>query len=229
MKILVVDDDRVLADVISYSLQRAGFQIIQAHDGMTALERWSEEKPDLIVMDVNLPRLDGFAVCQRIRTEAPTPIIFLTVRCEDADVVRGLELGADAYMTKPFSPRQLVARAQAILRRACPASGEAIPLYHDLQVSSSYREIYFEPGKSIRLTPLEGRLFHLLLSNPGQVQTFDEIMAYVWGARAGDRSMLRQLVHRLRNKIESDPAHPAYIRTVAGTGYFLVEKAIALE
>jgi DNA-binding response OmpR family regulator len=229
MKILVVDDDRVLADVISYSLQRAGFQIIQAHDGMAALQRWSEEKPDLIVMDVNLPKLDGFSVCQRIRTQAPTPIIFLTVRCEDADVVRGLELGADAYMTKPFSPRQLVARAQAILRRAFPASNGPLPPYRELQVYPGKREIYFEHGKSISLTPLESRLFHLLLSNPGKVQTFDEIMAHIWGAHRGDRGLLRQLVHRLRNKIESDPAHPAYIQTIPGTGYILAKKFMVRE
>lgn len=232
MKILVVDDDRVLADVIAYSLQRAGFQIIQAFDGVTALQRWSEDKPDLIVMDVNLPRLDGFAVCQRIRTEAPTPIIFLTVRCEDADVVRGLELGADAYMTKPFSPRQLVARAQAILRRANAVSSIPHLPYRNLQaaiVVPGDREVHLGGGRSAHLTPLESRLYELLLSSPGQVQTFDEIIAHVWGAKAGDRSLLRQLVHRLRNKIETDPTHPAYIQTVAGRGYAMTRKFMPVE
>ncbi len=121
MKVLVIDGDRVMADVVAYALQRAGFEVFQAYDGISALERWAEVRPDLLILDVNLPRLDGFAVCQRIRRECDTPIIFLSVRCDDADVVQGLELGADAYLGKPFSPRQLVARANAVLRRAFPA------------------------------------------------------------------------------------------------------------
>ena len=118
MKALIVDDDRVLADVLAFTLRREGFQVIQAYDGEAALERWAEEQPDLIVLDVNMPRLDGFAVCRRIREQADTPIILLTVRGEEDDIVHGLKLGADDYITKPFSPRQLVARAQAVLRRA---------------------------------------------------------------------------------------------------------------
>ena len=120
MKVLVIDGDRVMADVVAYALQREGYEVFQAYDGISALERWAEVRPDLLILDVNLPRLDGFAVCQRIRRECDTPIIFLSVRCDDADVVQGLELGADAYLGKPFSPRQLVARTHAVLRRAFP-------------------------------------------------------------------------------------------------------------
>jgi DNA-binding response OmpR family regulator len=118
MKALIVDDDRVLADVVAFALRREGFQVIQAYDGAAELERWAEDGPDIVILDINLPKIDGFTVCQRIRREADTPIIMLTVRSEDSDVVHGLEIGADDFISKPFSPRQLVARAQAVLRRA---------------------------------------------------------------------------------------------------------------
>ena len=118
MKALIVDDDRVLADILAFTLRREGFEVVQAFDGEAALERWQAERPDIVVLDVNLPRIDGFAVCRRIRELSDTPIVLLTVRNEEDDIVRGLELGADDYITKPFSPRQLVARALAVLRRA---------------------------------------------------------------------------------------------------------------
>jgi DNA-binding response OmpR family regulator len=221
MRVLVIDGDRVMADVVAYSLQREGYEVYQAHDGISALERWAEVRPDLLILDVNLPRLDGFAVCQRIRRESDTPIIFLSVRCDDADVVQGLELGADAYLGKPFSPRQLVARTQAVLRRAFPFAPPVGWDRRDLQ--PDFRAFSLNQGKSIHLTPLEGRLFELLLSNPGEVQSYEAIMEHVWGSRRGDRDMLRQLVHRLRNKIESDPANPCRILTVPGRGYTLAE------
>ncbi len=118
MKALIVDDDLVLADVLSFTLRRAGFQVIAVHDGQAALDAWRNEAPDLIILDLNLPKLDGLEVCRRIREQDNVPIIILSVRGDDDDVVRGLELGADDYVPKPFSPRQLVARAQAVLRRA---------------------------------------------------------------------------------------------------------------
>jgi len=117
MKVLVVDDDRVLADVITFTLRREGFVVIQAHDGAAGLERWADDQPDLIILDVNMPKISGFEVCRRIRMQANTPILMLTVRGEEDDIVGGLELGADDYIVKPFSPRQLVARVNAILRR----------------------------------------------------------------------------------------------------------------
>lgn len=221
MKVLVADGDRVMADVLAYALQREGYEVFQAHDGITTLERWAEVRPDLLILDVSLPRLDGFAVCRRIRSESDTPIIFLSVRCDDAEVVQGLELGADAYLGKPFSPRQLVARTQALLRRAFPDAvhpgwSRAIP-------QTSLRMFYAEHGEPVHLTALEGKLFELLLSNPGEVQSFEAIMGHVWGSPDGARDMLRQLVHRLRNKIEADPANPARIMTVPGRGYVLTE------
>jgi DNA-binding response OmpR family regulator len=221
MKVLVVDGDRVMADVVAYALQREGYEVFQAHDGIAALERWAEVRPDLLILDVNLPRLDGFSVCRRIRSEADTPIIFLSVRCDDADVVQGLELGADAYLGKPFSPRQLVARTNAVLRRAFPAIA---PLKWEREMlQTGLSAFYLANGKTIHLTPLEARLFEVLAANPGEVQSVETIMEHVWGSRAGDRDMLRQLVHRLRNKIEADPASPRRIMTVPGRGYVLAE------
>ena len=221
MKALVVDDDRVLADVVAFALRREGFDVIQAHDGVIALQRWMELRPDLIILDVNLPKMDGFTVCQRIRRESDVPIILLTVRGEDEDVVHGLEIGADDYITKPFSPRQLVARAHAVLRRARLPSAPAPRQVNDLYLDPNRREARVAQGEPVPLTPLEGRLLGFLMANAGQVLTFDTIIDYVWGPGGGDRDMLRQLVRRLRSKIEPDPANPIFISTVSGLGYGL--------
>ncbi len=230
MKALIVDDDRTLADVVAFTLRREGFQVILAHDGEAALQRWAEEQPDLIVLDVNLPKLDGFAVCQRIRQQAETPILLLTVRDDEDDIVHGLKLGADDYITKPFSPRQLVARSQAILRRAGRTPVAAIRQVGDLRLDPSRREVRAGQGESVSLTPLESRLLEYLMINAGHVLTAEAIIDHVWGAEGGDRDMLRQLVRRLRAKIASacgadssasDPAHPGYIETVPGLGYGL--------
>ena len=221
MKALVVDDDRVLADVVAFALRREGFQVIQAYDGLSALQRWAEEKPDLIVLDVNLPKMDGFTVCQRIRREAETPIIMLTVRSEDEDAVHGLELGADDYIAKPFSPRQLVARANAVLRRTGQIPIRATRQVGYLHLSPSAREVQVGNGEPVSLTPLEGRLLDYLMVNAGQVLTFDALIDHVWGPEGADRDMLRQLIRRLRSKIEPDPANPRYIISTPSLGYSL--------
>jgi DNA-binding response OmpR family regulator len=222
MKALIVDDDRVLADIVAFALRREGFEIILADDGAAGLQRWEEEDPDLIILDVNLPKMDGFEVCRKIRERSTTPIIMLTVRGEDDDIIRGLEIGADDYIPKPFSPRQLVARAYAVLRRA---GQMAVPSPHqvgDLQLGPNRREARIGDGEIIPLTPLEGKLLTYLMINAGQVLTADAIIDYVWGPRGGDRDMLRQLVHRLRDKIELDPGNPTHIKTVPGLGYGLI-------
>ncbi len=231
MKVLIVDDDRVLADVLAFTMRRAGFQVIRAFDGEAALQRWAEDQPDLIVLDVNLPKLDGFAVCRRIREQAETPIVLLTVRDEEDDIVRGLELGADDYITKPFSPRQLVARAHTVLRRAGIMQAPAIRQVGELILDPSRRVMHIGQGEIISLTPLETRLLNYLMLNAGHVLTADAIIEHVWGADGGDRDMLRQLVHRLRGKIaqacrlgqadEPDPTQADYIETVPGLGYGL--------
>jgi DNA-binding response OmpR family regulator len=231
MKALIVDDDRVLADVVAFTLRREGFQIVQAYDGEAALQHWIEEQPDLIVLDVNLPKLDGFAVCRRIREQADTPILLLTVRGEEDDIVYGLELGADDYITKPFSPRQLVARAQAVLRRAGKTPAPAIRQVGELTLDPSRRVICVGGGETVSLTPLESRLLDYLVLNTGHVLTTEAIIDHVWGPEGGDRDMLRQLVRRLRLKIaqacgtgadEPDVTGSVYIETVPGLGYGLV-------
>lgn len=225
MKALVVDDDRVLADLVAFSLRREGFEVIQAYEGEMALRRWAEEQPDLIILDLNMPKLDGFVVCRRIREESDIPIILLTVRGEEDDIVRGLSTGADDYIVKPFSPRQLVARAQAVLRRVGKTPAPAIRQVGGLILDPSRREVRLGQGKIISLTPLESRLLDYLMLNAGQVLTIETLISHVWGAEGGDRDMLRQLVRRLRGKIEPDPTRPVYIETVAGLGYGFISPA----
>ena len=231
MKALVVDDDRVLADVLAFTLRREGFQVIQAHDGEAALQYWAEESPDLVVLDVNLPKLDGFRVCQRIREQGDTPIVLLTVRGEEDDIVHGFELGADDYVTKPFSPRQLVARAHAVLRRAGKAAAPAIRQTGDLSLDPVRRELRIGQRDAVALTALESRLLDYLVLNAGHVLTGEAIINHVWGAEGADRDMLRQLVHRLRTKIaqaggqdtgDVESNRGIHIETVPGLGYGLI-------
>jgi DNA-binding response OmpR family regulator len=231
VKALVVDDDRVLADVVAFTLRREGFQVIQAHDGEAALQRWAHEQPDLIILDVNLPKLDGFAVCERIRAQSDTPIVLLTVRGEEDDIVQGLRFGADDYISKPFSPRQLVARARAVLRRAGRGTLPDRRQVGSVVLDTSRRELHIGQGEVVSLTPLESRLLDYLLLNAGHVLTTDAIISHVWGSEGGERDMLRQLVRRLRGKVASasqsgvgaSSTHPqAYIETVSGLGYGFV-------
>lgn len=228
MKILVVDDDRVLAEIMVFTLQRAGFDVIQAFDGATARRRWHEHEPDLIILDVNLPDASGFDICREIRQQSDVPIILLTVRGEEDDIVRGLEIGADDYITKPYSPRQLVARTQAVLRRfAASTKSEPVPTRRevgDLNLDPGRREVRVSDGEPIPLTPLESRLLDYLMVNAGHVLTTDALVDHVWGPDRASRNMLRQLVHRLRNKIERNPSDPDYIETVSGIGYGLVRE-----
>ena len=235
MTAFIVDDDRVLADVLAFTLRREGFQVIQAFDGEAALQRWKQENPDLVVLDVNLPRLDGFAVCRHIREAGDTPNVLLTVRGEEDDIIYGLEAGADDYITKPFSPRQLVARANAVLRRAGRVTTPALRQVGPLALDSSRRELRAGGGKPVSLTPLESRLLDYLILNAGHVLTAEAIISHVWGVDGGDRDMLRQLVRRLRAKLslaykdttsESDPDNQAIIETVPGLGYGLAMPAL---
>lgn len=222
MKALVVDDDRVLADVLAFTMKKEGYDVLMAHDGKTAIQRWKEDRPDLIILDVNMPRLDGFEVCRKIRQESDVPIILLTVRGEEDDIVKGLEIGADDYVVKPFSPRQLVARAQAVVRRVGQTPDTPIQELGKITYHHKRREVQIEGKEPISLTPLENRLFHYLMVNAGQVMTMDAIIDQVWGPMGGDRDMLRQLVHRLRTKIEEDSSQPEYLQTVSGLGYGLM-------
>jgi DNA-binding response OmpR family regulator len=223
MKILVVEDDLALADVLSFTLRRAGFDIVTAHDGLAALETWQETAPHLVLLDLNLPRIDGLSVCRRLREQSDVPIIMLTVRGSDEDVVKGLEIGADDYIVKPFSPSQLVARVRAVLRRTDATPAPASLDVGTLHLDRTRNEVQRTGQPPIRLTPLETRLLEALMINAGQVLTAEVLITAVWAAEGGDRAMLKQLVYRLRNKIEPDPAQPTYIETVPGVGYALID------
>jgi DNA-binding response OmpR family regulator len=220
MKALIVDDDLALADVVSFTMRRAGFDVIVTHDGQSALERWQSDAPDLIILDLNLPKLDGLKVCQRIRADSDTPIIILSVRGEEDDVVSGLELGADDYIVKPFSPRQLVARAEAVLRRS-----KSLPVSHgpitagSITLDPTRSEVHRQGQLLTKLTRLECRLLEILMLNNGQVLPSDSLIDAVWGPAGGDRIMLKQLVYRLRKKIESNPSQPDHLKTITGVGY----------
>jgi DNA-binding response OmpR family regulator len=226
VKILVVDDDRVVADLVVFTVRRAGYEAIMASDAASALRRWMEDKPDLIILDINLPGTpklkDGFAICQHIRRESDVPVILLTVRGEENDIVHGLEAGADDYILKPFSPRQLVARVHAVMRRgrAVDAAQPRSKLSIDrLDFNPKLREVYLEDGTTKSLTSLESRLLESLMLNSGHVLTMDDLISDVWGAGGASPEMLRQLVRRLRTKIEADPTKPLYIQNLPGLGY----------
>jgi DNA-binding response OmpR family regulator len=226
VKILVVDDDRVVADLVAFTVRRAGYEAIMASDAASTLRRWAEDRPDLIILDINLPGTaqlkDGFAICQHIRSQSDVPIILLTVRGEENDIVHGLEAGADDYVLKPFSPRQLVARVQAVLRRGRGAdnSHPSAKLSIDgLDFNPRLREVSLADGTTKSLTSLESRLLEHLMLNAGHILTTDDLISDVWGASGGNSEMLRQLVRRLRAKIENDPTKPYYIQNLPGLGY----------
>ena len=222
MKILVVDDDLELLRLIAFALRQAGYLVVEAQDGPSALAAFERERPDLAILDVNLPRLGGLEVLKKVRAAGPTPpVMLLTVRSTEEDQVLGLDLGADDYLAKPFSPRTLLARVRALLRRAGverPAPLTAGDIAFDLESQT----VRVRGGEPVRLTQLEARLLQLLLANGGHPQTIERLTSHVWGYRGlGDRQLLKQLVHRLRRKIEADPGNPRYLVTVGGVGYAL--------
>ena len=226
MKVLVVDDDRVVADLVAFTVRRAGYEAVLASDAASTLRRWREEQPDLIILDINLPGTvqlkDGIAICQHIRSQSDVPIILLTVRGEENDIVHGLEAGADDYVLKPFSPRQLVARIQAVMRRGRSienASPHAKLSIDGLDFNPKLREVSLSNGNKKSLTSLESRLLEYLMLNAGHILTMDDLISDVWGASGGSSEMLRQLVRRLRAKIEKDPTKPFYIQNLPGLGY----------
>ncbi len=224
MKALIVDDDLALADVVSFTLRRAGFEVITANDGMRAVQRWQEDRPDFIILDLNLPKLSGLEVCKLIRLQSDVPILILSVRGEDDDIVAGLQFGADDYVVKPFSPRQLVARVEALLRR----SGNASPAPDNLTVGEmkldpARGELYICGELKSHLTRLENELLQTLLLHRDQVLSADVLIDRVWGPGGGDRAMLKQLVYRLRRKIKQQAAGSCPdIETIPGVGYSLV-------
>ena len=223
MKILVVEDDLSLSDILAFTLRRVGYDVVTAYDGIVALQLWQAEKPDLVVLDLNLPKLDGLDVCRQIRSQAQTPIIILSVRSGDEAVVKGLELGADDYVVKPFSPNQLVARIQAVSRRAGVADATSVLELAGFTFDRSRNEVQRQDSEPARLTPLEAKLLETLILHAGQVLTSDVLITTVWGNDGGDKTMLKQLVYRLRAKIDQDDSVPSLIETVPGIGYSFFE------
>jgi len=221
-KILLVDDDPVLVNTLHYRLTHEGFQVITAGDGALALELARREKPDLVVLDLMLPELDGFDVCRILRKESDTPILMLTARESEIDKVVGLELGADDYLTKPFSLRELIARIRALLRRSGVGGtkdGLTVLAAGDVQVDTGRREVICR-GERVLVKPKEFELLAYLLANKGQALSREQITEKVWGYEyEGDTRTVDVHIRWLREKIEVDPGHPLIIETVRGFGY----------
>jgi DNA-binding response OmpR family regulator len=221
MKVLVVDDDLELRGLIGFALRQAGYLVVDATNGPEALQVFEREQPDLAILDVNLPGMSGFEVCQQIRAESSAPIMMLTVRNSEEDQVKGLDLGADDYLTKPFSPRTLLARVRALLRRT-EIDRPSLLATGDIELDVERQAVRVHGAEAIRLTNLEFRLLQYLLANAGHTIPTDRLTGHVWGYRGiGDRQLLKQLVHRLRQKVEQNPTEPQYVLTVSGIGYML--------
>ena len=218
---MLVDDDLDLLEVTAFALQQAGFVVVKAGDGVAALDMFEREQPDLAVLDINMPQIDGFEVARRLRGRSRIPLLMLTARGEESDVVRALGLGADDYLTKPFSPKILIARVRALLRRAGAAATESVEA-GALSLDVTERTLLGLPRGPIRLTPLELRFLQLLFAHAGRTVPTERLLVHVWGNRAdGNRQLLKQLVHRLRGKIEDDPSQPILIRNMPNAGYSL--------
>jgi DNA-binding response OmpR family regulator len=222
--ILVVDDEKRIAHLVRDYLENAGFRVALAYDGKTAMAQFRHERPDLIVLDLNLPEMDGLDVARAVRKERNTPIIMLTARVEEMDRILGLELGADDYVSKPFSPRELVARVRAVLRRVGEEESAAPLIRVEDLVIDTDKRLLTRNGEAVDLTTTEFSLLVVLASAPGRVFSRMELLDRVQGeAFEGYERTIDVHVKNLRKKIEPDPRHPTYILTVYGAGYRFVE------
>ncbi len=222
MKVLIADDDTDLLDLMTYALRREGYTVLTAIDGKQALQRFETEHPDLVLMDVRLPKVNGFEVVRRIRHDADTPLIMLTACDEEDDIVRGLQLGADDYVTKPFSVKQLVHRMKAVLRRyQADPYREPVRELHvgDLALDLQSYEAT-KGGERVQLTPLEFRILYLLAMNAGRVIPYTRLVEYAWGYDSGDTNLLKTHICHVRKKLGL-PTEQGGIRAVAGVGYSL--------
>jgi DNA-binding response OmpR family regulator len=223
MKILVADDDLDLLGLVAYSLSQAGYLVVKASDGPGALATFEAESPDLVILDINMPGSSGFEVCTAIRARGDVPVMMLTARGEEQDLVKALDLGADDYLTKPFSPKTLLARVKALLRRSNAERSQAPLSAGRVALDLENYTVRIAGGDPISLTKLELRLLQMLLAQAGRAVNSDRLLVQVWGHRgSGDRQLLKQLVHRLRHKIEANPAVPQLLQTAAPAGYKLV-------
>lgn len=225
-RILVVDDEERMIRFIRLNLEHDGFRVVEANNGMQAINKVRSNLPDLVLLDIMMPDLDGFEVLKIIRETSTVPVIMLTAKGEENDRVRGLELGADDYITKPFSPRELVSRVKAVLRRVeTPAASMhgLIEVDDRLKLDFDRREVWLD-GKLVKLRPTEYRLLYHLVQNAGWVVTHDQILTKVWGYEYRDEPhYVRLYINYLRKKLEEDPANPKYILTERGIGYRFVD------
>jgi DNA-binding response OmpR family regulator len=225
-RILVVDDEERMVRFIRLNLEHDGFRVTEAYRGAQAMDRLRSTLPDLVILDVMMPDIDGFEVLKLIREVSNVPVIMLTAKGEEDDRVRGLELGADDYITKPFSPRELVSRVRAVLRRTESSSGATHGLINvddRLKIDFDRHEVWVD-GKLVNLRPTEYRLLYHLVQNAGWVITHDQILSNVWGYEYRDEPhYVRLYINYLRKKLEKDPANPQYILTERGTGYRFVD------
>ncbi|MFF9765820.1 response regulator transcription factor [Streptomyces sp. NPDC014636] len=217
-RVLVVDDDATVAEVVAGYLGRAGYVVDRADDGPTALARAAAHWPDLVVLDLMLPGMDGLEVCRRLRARAPVPVVMLTARGDEDDRILGLEVGADDYVTKPFSPRELILRVRSVLRRTLPAVDTRRLAAAGLTLDPGARRAT-RKGAELALTLREFDLLAFFLRHPGRAYSREDLMREVWGWDFGDLSTVTVHVRRLRGKVEDDPARPRLIQTVWGVGY----------
>ena len=227
--VLIVEDEKNIVDILRFNLQREGYRTVEAYDGADGLDKARTENPDIILLDVMLPKMIGFDVCRTLRDEGNNvPVIILTAREEEADKVLGLEIGADDYITKPFSMRELIARVKANIRRtgmnaaaSATAATTAVPVVGDLAINTDSRQV-FRDGKPMDLTTREYELLTFLASHPNKVYSRIDLMEQVWnyGYVGDDQRTVDVTVRRLREKIETDPANPKYILTRRGVGYY---------
>jgi DNA-binding response OmpR family regulator len=217
-RVLIVEDESKIAQLVAKNLSAIGLETIVAEDGIAGFDQFTKEEPDVIILDLMLPGIDGLDVCRRIRERSRVPILILTARRAESDIVLGLELGADDYLVKPFRVRELVARVRALLRRAQPDEEEPYKLGR-LTIDPARRNLEVE-GVAIELTALEFDLLHFLASHAGRVYSREQLLEQVWGRdRVVDLRSIDSLVSRLRRKIESTPNKPKYLQTVWGAGY----------
>ena len=218
--ILVVDDEPIVREVVARYLQRDGYRTFEAADGNQAREMIESVSPDLVVLDVMLPGADGLALCRWIRAQSTLPVIMLTARGDESDRIIGLELGADDYVTKPFSPRELAARVRTVLRRADQPARETATLCFDRLVLDGLARVVTRDGVSVQLTAKEFDLLWFFATNPGQVFSRSQLMTRVWGYETAlDTGTVTVHMRRLREKLEPDPARPRWLETVWGVGY----------
>jgi len=221
LRVLFADDDLDIQQAVCFVLEEAGMEVRFASDGVQALEIYHSTPVDLVILDVMMPMMDGLDVCQRIRLNSSVPIIMLTARGKEEDVVKAFEMGADDYIVKPFRPRELVARIQALFKRSVhPGTTQKQLAFGNLMMDLEAHRVMYR-DRNIQMSPMEFKLLRYLMENAGVVLSKEDLLQNVWGypPSAGDMNLIEATVRRLRKKVEKDPSHPRYIKTVWGAGY----------